>query len=188
MQERPLDRRVPEERAARRAALFLPRGGLGGDQREPPDVGAPSGAVIARPNSRTELMTASSADTPRRSCSSGPVIPDTGISRARSHACFSVTTSASPADQSTNERTNRNHPLGHLLKNPVRRPSGGQQHRRLRQAAEPSTADLWVIRQPEAPNRAEYTGGCRRGPRATAYQRPLRWVGWRRPAIPGWLS
>ncbi len=62
-------------------------------------AGAPSGAVIARPNSRTELMTASSAETPRRSCSSGPVIPDTGISRARSHACLSVTTSASAACQ-----------------------------------------------------------------------------------------
>ncbi len=53
-------------------------------------AGAPSGPVMARPNSRTEFTTASSADTPRRSCSSGPLIPETGISRARSHAFSAV--------------------------------------------------------------------------------------------------
>ena len=45
-------------------------------------AGAPSGPVNARPNSRTAVITASSADVARRSCSSAPLIPDVGISRA----------------------------------------------------------------------------------------------------------
>jgi hypothetical protein len=45
-------------------------------------AGAPRGAVIARPNSFTEVITARSADVARRSCSSAPLIPDVGMSRA----------------------------------------------------------------------------------------------------------
>ena len=37
---------------------------------------------MVRPNSRTELMTASSAEVARRSCSSAPEMPDVGIKRA----------------------------------------------------------------------------------------------------------
>src|SRR4051812_20555861 len=43
---------------------------------------APRRPVTDRPNSRTDASTASSADVPRRSCSSGPVIPEVGINRA----------------------------------------------------------------------------------------------------------
>ena len=45
-------------------------------------AGAPNGAVTARPNSRTADITASRADVARRSCSSAPLMPDVGISRA----------------------------------------------------------------------------------------------------------
>jgi hypothetical protein len=42
------------------------------------------------PELLNESITASSADDPRRSCSSGPVMPDTGISRARSQTSWSI--------------------------------------------------------------------------------------------------
>src|SRR4051812_31463692 len=45
-------------------------------------AGAPSGCSSDRPNSRTAVMTASKAEVARRSCSSAPLMPDVGISRA----------------------------------------------------------------------------------------------------------
>ena len=45
-------------------------------------VGAPSGFSSERPCSRAALSTASNAEVARRSCSSAPLIPDVGISRA----------------------------------------------------------------------------------------------------------
>jgi hypothetical protein len=45
-------------------------------------AGAPRGRIRPRPKSRTALITASSADVARRSCSSAPLIPDVGINLA----------------------------------------------------------------------------------------------------------
>ncbi len=53
-------------------------------------AGAPYGWVNDLPNSRTAVMTASRAEVARRSCSSAPLMPDVGMSRAASQVSSAI--------------------------------------------------------------------------------------------------